>query len=321
LRWYGQNARQLPWRSNASPWRILVSEIMLQQTRVEAVLPYYERFLARFPDAASFAAATEPEVLAIWSGLGYYTRARNLQRAARLIKDEFPRDYDSIRALPGAGPYTAAAVASIAFGLPHAAVDGNVLRVLARFTGDAGEIGAGATRQRLTAVAEELLDPKRPGDFNQAMMELGATLCLPRNPRCLLCPVGAECVARQQGRQNELPVRNPKAAAQAMECAVVIVRRRGRLLLKQRPAGEKRMAGFWELPAPEDVTRLPILREAGQFQHTIVNTRYQVRVLLAAPTRDLHPANPALGTCWFSEDELARIPLTTVTRKALRYIS
>jgi A/G-specific adenine glycosylase len=321
LRWYGENARELPWRLKASPWRILVSEIMLQQTRVEAALPYYERFLQRFPDAASFAAATEAEVLAIWSGLGYYARARNLQRAARLIAGGFPPDYEFIRALPGVGPYTAAAVASIGFGLPHAAVDGNVLRVLARFTGDGGDITSGATRTRLSIVAEELLDRAHPGDFNQAMMELGATLCLPKNPRCQVCPVAAECVARQQGRQNELPLKRTKGAPKTAECHVVIVRRRDLLLLKQRPAGAKRMAGFWELPAPEDVPTLPILREAAQFQHTIVNTRYQVRVLLAAPTRDSHPADPALGTHWFSKDELDRIPLSTVTRKALSHIS
>jgi A/G-specific adenine glycosylase len=318
LRWYRENARKLPWRSDATPWRILVSEIMLQQTRVEAMLPYYQRFLQRFPDAASFAAASEPEVLAIWSGLGYYARARNLQRAASLIAGGFPSDYDAIRALPGVGPYTAAAVASIGFGLPHAAVDGNVLRVLARFTGDGGDITAGATRARLTAVAEELLDRANPGDFNQALMELGAAVCVPKNPRCLVCPVAEDCVARQQGRQIELPVKTPKAGAQGIGCAVVIVRRRARLLLKQRPADAPRMAGFWELPDPEDVPDLPILRQAGEFQHTIVNTRYQVRVLLAAPTRDAHSA---LGTRWFSKDELAQTPLTTITRKALRHIS
>jgi A/G-specific adenine glycosylase len=216
------------------------------------------------------------------------------------------------------GPYTAAAVASIGFGLPHAAVDGNVLRVLARFTGDGGDITAGATRARLTAVAEELLDRAHPGDFNQALMELGATLCLPKNPRCLVCPVAEECVARQHGRQVELPVKTPKAGVQGIECSVVIVRRRGRLLLKQRPPDAPRMAGFWELPAPEDVPSLPILRQAGEFQHTIVNTRYRVRVLLAAPSRD---ATSALGTRWFSKDELAQIPLTTITRKALGHIS
>lgn len=321
LRWYAANARKLPWRSTASPWHILVSEIMLQQTRVEAVLPYYERFLQRYPDAASFAAATEGEVLAAWSGLGYYTRARNLQRAARLIAGGFPPDYDFIRALPGAGPYTAAAVASIGFGLPYAAVDGNVLRVLARFTGDDGDIGAGSTRTRLTSVAEELLDRAHPGDFNQAMMELGATLCVPRNPRCLVCPVAADCVARQQGRQNELPVKRTKAAAEAAECAVVIARRRHQLLLKQRAGDAQRMAGFWELPSPEDVPALPIMREAGQFQHTIVNTRYQVRVLLAVPAKSFHLVTAARGIRWFGSEELAQIPLTTITRKALRHIS
>ena len=321
LRWYGENARKLPWRDIPNPWRILVSEIMLQQTRVEAALPYYDRFLQRFPDARSFASASEPEVLAIWSGLGYYARARYLQRAARLIETSFPSDFGFIRALPGVGPYTAAAVASIGFGLPHAAVDGNVLRVLARVTGDEGDIADSATRQRIAGLAEELLDRARPGEFNQAMMELGATICMPRNPRCLVCPVALHCEARKQGRQNELPVKRPKGAPTAIECAVIIIRRRDRVLLKQRPADSARMAGFWELPAPEDAPGVPVLREAGEFQHTIVNTRYRVRVLVAAPVRIVHLASAAAGAQWVPQDELEHIPLTTITRKALRHIS
>jgi A/G-specific adenine glycosylase len=312
LLWYKHNARPLPWRLDHHPWRVLVSEIMLQQTRVEAVIPFYQRFLARFPDPASLAAAPESELLALWSGLGYYSRARNLQKAARLLSPAFPSAYPQIRDLPGVGPYTAAAVASIGFGLPHAAVDGNVVRVLARLTCDHGVVASSPTRRRLETAAQALLDPLHPGDFNQAMMELGATLCLPRNPRCLLCPVAAHCQARRQGKQNELPVKLRKAPPDVVDCSVLVVQRQGSLLLRQRPADAARMRGFWELPAPEDVPLLQLLNNAGTFQHTIVNTRYRVRVLIAEALPKGKPAGE-----WFALDQLPQIPLTTITRKAL----
>ncbi len=313
LRWYDRNARKLPWREPGSgAWRILVSEIMLQQTRVEAVIPYYERFLARFPDARALADASEPEILAAWSGLGYYSRVRNLQRAARAILAVFPMDYEGIRALPGVGPYTAAAVASIGFGLPYAAVDGNVLRVIARVTGDAGDIGSSVIRRKFALAAEELLDPVRPGDFNQAMMELGATVCVPRKPKCLLCPVARDCVARQQARQSDLPFKRAKAAAQQVECGVVVIRRGPRVLLRQRAAEASRMAGFWELPALEDFIGAGPLVEVGEFSHSIVNTRYRVRVWEGRGSR------ARAGYGWFSAEELERMPLTTMAKKALR---
>jgi len=185
-------------------------EIMLQQTRVAAVLPYYQRFLARYPFPLDFATASESDMLASWAGLGYYSRARNLQSAARSIANEtaYPRDYDAIRDLSGVGPYTAAAIASIAFGQAHAAVDGNVLRVLARVTADKADLRAGPTRARLAEAAQTLLDKHRPGDFNQALMELGAIVCLPRNPRCSTCPIAKYCEARALGLENQLPVKS-----------------------------------------------------------------------------------------------------------------
>ncbi len=311
LRWYDRSRRALPWRESQDPWKILVSEIMLQQTRVEAVLPYYRRFLDRFPDARSLAAASEADVLAAWSGLGYYSRARNLQRAARAVADSFPASYEAIRALPGVGPYTAAAVASIAFNLPHAALDGNVLRVLARLTGDDGDIGSPRTRERFAAAALELLDPRRPGDFNQAMMELGATVCLPRSPHCLVCPVSRNCVARQEGRQGELPVKARKIAPRAAELAVAVLRRGGRILLRQRAAEESRMSGFWELPELAMLPRLQDMRSVAAFQHTIVNTAYKIEVFtgqIARVPKDM---------CWTPMSDLDRIPLTTISKKAL----
>src|SRR6516225_9136666 len=195
LAWYRRGHRDLPWRRTRDPFRIWVSEIMLQQTRAQAVIPYFERFLARFPDVESLARADEEEVLTLWSGLGYYSRARNLRGAAIVMRAAggFPRDYAAIRQLPGVGEYTASAIASIAFGLPHAVLDGNVLRVVARVENDFSDIASPATRERFRSLVQKWLDQRYPGEFNQALMELGAMVCLPRNPSCLVCPLAACC--------------------------------------------------------------------------------------------------------------------------------
>ena len=318
LQWYDRSHRALPWREPAAhgrpdPWRVLVSEIMLQQTRVEAVIPYFHRFLRQFPDARSLAQSAEADALAAWSGLGYYSRIRNLRRAAALVRDGFPETYTAIRELPGVGPYTAAAVASIAFDLPYAVADGNVFRVIARYTGDAGDIGSQVTKQRFTAAAQALLDPLRAGDFNQAMMELGATVCLPRDPQCLLCPVARRCQARLQGIQNRLPVKTPKPAPTDAQMDLVVARESGAILLQQRPAQERRMAGFWELPPRQAFPESPVHRIA-QFRHTVVNTRYAVHVWIAETVQ------PAPEMRWFAMTELTGIPLTTVSRKALALV-
>jgi endonuclease III len=205
LRWYAAQHRDLPWRRTRDPYRIWVSEIMLQQTRAEAVIPYYERFLERFPSIAALAAASAEEILASWSGLGYYSRARNLHKAARQMGGLFPSGYQAIRELPGVGDYTAAAISSIAFGLPYAVLDGNVLRVVARLTNDSADISAGRTRARFREIAQQWLDRRQPGAFNQAMMELGATVCLPRVPRCEYLPTG--------GGMRSPPRRPPTASA------------------------------------------------------------------------------------------------------------
>ena len=209
LLWYRENARVLPWRSHPTPYRVWVSEIMLQQTRVAAVLDYYRRFLEALPTVADLAAVPEDALMKLWQGLGYYSRARNLQRAARQIMEEhggiFPSTYEEIRALSGVGDYTAGAISSIAFGLPVPAVDGNVLRVAARVTGDEGDIAAPATKKRVTAALAEIIPLDAPGDFNQAMMELGATVCLPNGaPVCDLCPAAEFCVARLEERMDAL---------------------------------------------------------------------------------------------------------------------
>jgi A/G-specific adenine glycosylase len=313
LAWFRKAQRPLPWRHTADPYRILVSEIMLQQTRTQSVILYYERFLERFPDAAALAAAPESEVLERWSGLGYYSRARNLQRAARRIAvaGRFPKDYESIRALPGVGRYTAAAVASIAFGLPHAAVDGNVLRVLARVTGEEGDIGSSRTRSRLEAVAAGLLEPRHPGDCNQALMELGATLCLPRRPRCLLCPVSRFCAAHASGTQDQLPVKLRRTETREVELTLALVENRGRVLAWQRDDAQSRMAGFWELPSLEQLPVLCAAEELGTFRHTITNHRYSVTVFKGSLAR------APRGFRWLTRQDLGRLPLSTTARKAL----
>jgi A/G-specific adenine glycosylase len=307
LRWYAAHKRDLPWRRTRDPYRIWVSEIMLQQTRVEAVIPFYERFLKRFPDAAALARAPEAAVLAAWAGLGYYSRARNLHKAARLIVAQggFPREHAAIRALPGVGDYTAAAISSIAFGLPHAVLDGNTIRVLARISNEPGDVSATATKRRLAVLAESLLDPRRPGDFNQALMELGATVCLPRSPRCPACPLARLCEARRRGVAEELPVKPRKAPPVRLEREFLVIRRAGCILLWQRPSG------FWELPEPAQLPRAVKGEVLARFRHTITNHRYAVTVLRGSIRRA-----PA-GFVWVAGAALARITLSTLARKAL----
>ena len=312
LAWYDRVKRDLPWRS-ATPdfYRVWLSEIMLQQTRVEAVIPYFERFLARFPDVHSLARASEPAVLTAWSGLGYYSRARNLHRGAKQVTAAgLPAGYEDLRALAGIGPYTAAAIASIAFDQPHAAVDGNVLRVVSRVTNDPGEISSPATKARFTEAAQLLLDRGRPGDFNQAMMELGATVCIPRSPRCGECPVAQFCGARAAGRETELPVKLKKNASRDVPLELALLRNGPELFLIQRAAGERRLAGFWELP-PKNLFLRWRGRLTAQFTHQIVNDRFRVSIFEGSVPKVL-PAGK-----WLVPGELDAIPLTTVTRKAL----
>ncbi len=276
---------------------------MLQQTRVAAVIPYYERFLDRFPNAASLAKAPESDLLAMWSGLGYYSRARNLQKAARQIaaSGTFPKNYDSILDLPGVGAYTAAALASISFGLPHAVVDGNVKRVLARWTNDANV--------NVQPLADRLLDPQDPARWNQAVMELGATICLPRDPRCAECPVSRHCAAHQAGTQRDLPLKRAKPQPEQLERTLLVIRRSGSLLLTPSP----RITGFWDLPE-----HVPQAREGatlGEFRHTITHRHYRFTVKEATARTAPPPSH------WHTMQELAQIPLSTTAKKALRIYS
>ena len=314
LAWFAAGHRDLPWRGTRDPYRIWLSEVMLQQTRAAAAIPYYEEFLRRFPTAEALANAPESEVLAAWSGLGYYSRARNMRVSAAQIANfgGFPESFAAIRALPGVGPYTAAAVASIAFGLPHAVLDGNVMRVIARLDNDGGDVGSPATRRRLQSRADELLETAQPGAFNQAMMELGATVCLPRAPLCLVCPVNASCQARVAGTQNQLPVKLAKPKPERLTSQVVIVENRSRVLLRQRPADARRMAGFWELPARTEIPGLSDEVLLGTVVHTIVNQRYEISVFRAVLVSLRLPG----GTEWVKRESFGDVPITTVTRKA-----
>jgi A/G-specific adenine glycosylase len=244
LAWFREYRRDLPWRRTRDPYRIWLSEIMLQQTRVAAVIPYYERFLERFPDVQALAAAPQEEVLRLWSGLGYYSRARNLQQAAQQIvakhSGNFPRDEKDALELPGIGRYTAAAILSIAYGARHAVLDGNVARVLARIFAKRGDLRDGKRWQALQTDADALLDAKSPGDWNQAMMELGATLCTPRAPQCLLCPVAQFCRARKLGLTESIPaIRKKRATVEILLASVVLLDPRGSTVLLPPPESKK----------------------------------------------------------------------------------
>jgi A/G-specific adenine glycosylase len=260
LAWFSARKRDLPWRRTKDPYRIWLSEIMLQQTRVAVVVPYYESFLLRFPDMQALARARAEAVLSHWAGLGYYSRAENMLRAAQEIDarhaGRFPSEYEAALSLPGVGRYTAAAVLSIAYEKPLAVLDGNVARVLARLGTVRGELRAPAVWQKLEVTAQELLARKTPGDWNQAMMELGATICLPKSPKCAECPVAPWCQARKLGIAELLPdTKKKRAPVQVTLAAAVLLDPRGRTLLVRRPGDDGALfSRMWQFPAIETST-------------------------------------------------------------------
>ena len=319
LGWYDQHRRDLPWRKTRDPYRIWLSEVMLQQTRVAAVLEHYRVFLERFPNVEVLAAASEDAVLAAWSGLGYYRRARMLHRCARQIARQhggcFPQNAEALLALPGIGRYTAAAIASIAFSEPVAVVDGNVERVLQRL------IGINLTTPQTWQHAQAFLANSRPGDFNQGMMELGATLCVPRAPHCPMCPVRKWCVTRGEIPSAEPPSRQKK---KQIWCALEWRSNGGsdgkvRLVQRQRRAAL--MPGMWELPqSSEPPRRLPASARWRTFRHSITITDYTVHVLRNTRLRNtpLPDAPAAAKGTWIAIDRIPRIPITGLTRKILK---
>jgi A/G-specific adenine glycosylase len=326
LAWYDAHARALPWRESRDPYRVWLSEIMLQQTRVAAVMAHYKEFLWRFPTVEKLAGARQAAVLAAWSGLGYYRRARMLQAAAKVVVrkrgGKFPASAKELRDLPGIGRYTAAAIASIAFVEPVAVVDGNVERVLQRF------LGRRIAGQDFWLTAEELLDRERPGDFNQAMMELGATVCTPRRPACLACPVVELCATRGEMAGSVKAARQKKREIHyALDFRDDDGREAAAVFLVQRPRDARLMAGMWELPElpgpPVSADKQQSPRSARNdrtdsnsplwftVRHSITVTDYTVRVWrMSAP----------LGVCgeWIGLDRMARVALTGLARKILR---
>lgn len=259
LEWYYQNARVLPWRSDPTPYHVWISEIMLQQTRVEAVREYYRRFLEELPDIASLAQVPEQKLLKLWEGLGYYNRARNLKKAAQQVMDQYggqlPGDYELLQKLPGIGRYTAGAIASIAFGLPVPAVDGNVLRILSRVMGDRSNISRPQTKLRYEELLLEVYPMAaqmgRAGDFAQALMELGAMVCLPNGePKCLFCPWNLLCQARAQGTIEEIPVKDEKKKRTVEKKTVFLLRWEEKIAIRQRP-DTGLLASLWEFPSVE----------------------------------------------------------------------
>ncbi len=300
LRWYDASRRELPWRGISDPYRTWISEVMLQQTRVAAVVTYYRRFVRRFPDVHSLARAPESAVLAAWSGLGYYRRARMLHRAARQIVGErggkLPTSAAAWRDLPGIGRYTAAAIASIALDEPVAVVDGNVERVLERVLGPQPPRPMDPWK-----LAERLLSRERPGDFNQAMMELGATVCLPAAPRCGECPVARWCAGKGQGSGA---ARKPEQR-QKRDIAYLLGRRDGEVRLRRRSPAERLMPSMWELPAARGNGKWP----AAVLRHSITSTDYRVKVFQGGSREGE----------WVALHRLARLPLTGLTKKILKH--
>lgn len=253
LAWYDQNRRHLPWREQPSPYRTWISEVMLQQTRVEAGIAYFERFTEALPDVAALAAVEEQALLKLWEGLGYYSRARNLKKAAELILERhegvIPADFEALCRLPGLGEYSAGAIASIAFGLRVPAVDGNVLRITARLLNDDRNIEDTAVKKEMRQTVWESLPQERVGDYNQSLMELGALICLPNGrPLCESCPVASLCESRRLGTEETLPTRQKKAARRTEEKTVLLLRQGERVLLRQRPA-KGLLASLWEFPS------------------------------------------------------------------------
>lgn len=337
LDWYRANRRPFPWRQTPDPYRILLSEVILQQTRTDQGLPYYERFVERFPDLGSLATAEIEEVLMIWEGLGYYARARNLHAAARLVCERhdgaLPADYETLITLPGIGPYTAAAVGSIAFGEARPAVDGNVLRVLARVFAIGDDVRKGATWRRIESIASQLLDPRNPGTFNQAVMELGALVCTPVAPACRACPLGGVCRGLARGDPTRFPFRSPSAPKPHHDIGVgILLDRRRRVLLRRRPF-EGLLGGLWEFPGeridgdelPADAARRALEEAVGtavemgdpiaRIPHAFSHFRITLHAFQARLPGGARPPRARPPLRWVVPDGLAALPFSRSHRR------
>jgi A/G-specific adenine glycosylase len=340
LDWYARERRQLPWRLHGDPYSIWISEIMLQQTQVATVIGYYERWMKRFPNVAALAAAETEDVLHAWQGLGYYSRARNLREAARKIVASFagrlPESIEELRSLPGIGPYSAGAIASIAFGADEPVVDGNVVRVLTRLFCLAGDPKRAPLHGQIWALARALLPSGRASDYNQALMELGATCCTPRAPRCSLCPISPHCAALKQDRVQEFPHSAPRPPVLPERRAAAVVVRRGRVLVVQAPARAPRWAGMWQFPDVElgadeapstrleasvkSSTGITIAAGAsiGNLRHQVTRFRIDIEVYACRAQTGRARAIDYDAVCWSPPEELPRLAMPAAHRKIAR---
>lgn len=336
LAWYAENARTLPWRGHSDPYAVWVSEIMLQQTRVETVIPYFERWLKLFPTVNALAEASEQNVLSAWEGLGYYSRARNLKRAARIVVDQhggkLPRTTEALSKLPGIGRYTAAAIASIAFGADEATLDGNLRRVLARVFDVQEPADSPRGGKILWALSADHLPVGRAGDYNQALMDLGATICLPKKPQCALCPVHSLCLASARGVQAQRPVLKPKTAVPTRIHAAAVVRKNGRVLLSKRD-NKGLLGGLWEFP------NIQIENRSGRGFARAIKKTYGLKVRKGTLLGEIHHAYTHFRLIefvyfcealelpkvtrlrWMRISDLANYPMGKVDRQIARKLS
>jgi A/G-specific adenine glycosylase len=342
LTWYRANKRSMPWRDTRDPYSIWISEAMLQQTRVETVIPYWERFIEKFPDVHTLATADADDVLGAWAGLGYYSRARNLQAAARVIETEhggrLPDEVETLMSLPGIGRYTAGAVASIAFDRPAPVLDGNVKRVLTRLLGIREDIAKPNVVERLWREAEALVQGRDPGDLNQAMMELGATLCTPGATHCGKCPLVAHCDAHRSGDAKQLPIKARKKKPRRVEAVAALVLRRGRALVVKRPS-RGLLAGLWDLPGAElsagtepsgtlrdalsDRVGLTVadVSHVGSVEHIFTHRHLTLHVFRCTGTRGRTRITGFDAHQWVSQSAISDLPHAAVTAKALALLA
>ena len=334
LEWYGKNLRDLPWRRTNDPYKIWISEIMLQQTRVDTVIQYYHRFLERFGTLRELAAAPAQDILAVWKGLGYYSRALNLQKAAQQVVEQyggaFPRDYEAVRQLPGIGDYTAGAIVSIAFNQPYPAVDGNVLRVICRLEGMGDDISQDRTKKRVAGIVGPVIPNGHAREFTQALMELGALVCIPAAPLCGRCPVQPFCTAYRTGRQNELPLKKKKEAPRVVPCWVAVLRENGKILLEYRK-NDSLLGQLWGLPIVEKMgSRLPAqllegkyglrlknARKLGSASHVFSHQVWKMDVYIFVPAEPV-PVSDILH--WVEEAELERYAVPTAFQRVLKLV-
>lgn len=341
-RWFDANRRHLPWREHPDPWHIWLSEVILQQTRVDQGLPYFQRFVTHFPTVHAMAKAHLDEVLRLWEGLGYYSRCRNLHKAARIVVSELngvlPQTYDQWLALPGIGPYTASAISSIAFGQPHAVVDGNVIRVLTRLHAFGSIVSESSSRRQIDAWAQSFLDTAQPGRHNEAVMELGALVCLPRQPACEICPLQESCLAHEAGTQERFPVKKTKQPVPHYDIAIGVVRdASSRIFIQQRDA-DAMLGGLWEFPGgkveegetPAEACRREVQEETGMEVEpltciaTIKHAYSHFRITLHAfecatvSTSDLNVSAPH---AWIARESFGDYAFPRANRKLLDILS